>query len=96
MGKEGVGLGFSFVCFGGINACSSFSRFVTEGIFEERTLLGDKRRIFLEIVGAYSGIINKREHQKNLLETISFYTVTTLVFTLEAEVTQTTSGCDLH
>lgn len=90
-------MGFSFVCFGGINACSSFSRFVTEGNFEERSLLGYKRKIFLGVVCAYFGFIDKREHQKNLPETfaISFHTVATLVFMLGPEVIQTTSGCDL-
>lgn len=94
---EGVVLGFSFLCFGGISACSSFSRFVTEGIFEERSLLEGKRKIFLGVVCACFGFIGKREHQKNLLEmfAISLHPVAMLVFTLGPEDTQTTSGCDL-
>lgn len=97
LGGEGVGLGFSFVCFHGINACSIFSRFVREGIFEERSLLGDKRKIFLKVVHAYFGFIDEREHQKNPPEMfpISFHTVAMLVFTLGPEAIQTTSGCDL-
>lgn len=44
------GLGCSFVCFGGINACSSFCE---RGHFEERSLLGGRERDFQGIYITY-------------------------------------------